>query len=169
MVGTRSNDTLLIRDEDDLRNYDEVCLRIDYDTSITVATKRVFVVGRKSISSSLKELAHSFGLKWIFGTSRSGKTIKCNRASRKSKYSHQGLRRTTSITCGCKWSIYFFDVIENYHKITDHEVITSVIPVHNNTCDPAYVCQLDLCPIRSGNCKRCGDDFLREIMVQNGY
>ena len=63
MAGTRSNDALLIRDEEDLRNSDEVCLQIDSDTSFEVVTKRVFVVGHKFILSDLKELAHSFGLK----------------------------------------------------------------------------------------------------------
>ena len=145
MAGTRSNVALLIRDEDDLRNCDEVCLRIDSDTSVEVATKTVYDVGHKFILSDLKELAHAFGLQWIFCTSRSGKTITCNRASRKSKYSHQGLRRTTSITCGCKWSIYFLSVIKHHHKITDPVVITRVIPVNYNTCDPKYVGQIVLC------------------------
>ena len=43
MTGTRSNDALLIRDVDDLRNCDEVRLRIDSDTSVEVATKRVVI------------------------------------------------------------------------------------------------------------------------------
>ena len=102
MAGTRSNDALLIRDEDDICTCDEVCLRIDSDTSVEVATKRVFVVSHKFILSDLKELAHTFGLKWNFCTSRSDKAIKSNRASRKLKYSHQGLRKAISITCGCK-------------------------------------------------------------------
>ena len=90
MAGTRLNNPLLIRDEDGLRNCDEMCLHIDSDTSVEVATKRVFVVGRKFILSDLKELAHSIGLKWNVCTFRSGFTIKCNRTSRKSKYSYQG-------------------------------------------------------------------------------
>ena len=44
MAGTRSNDALLIRDEDDLRNCDEVCLRIDSDTYVEVATKRYLLL-----------------------------------------------------------------------------------------------------------------------------
>ena len=75
MSGTRSNDALLIRDEEDLRNSDEVCLQIDSDTSFEVVTKRVFVVGHKFILSGLKELDHSFSLKWNFYISRSGKAI----------------------------------------------------------------------------------------------
>ena len=43
MTGTRSNDALLIRDVDDLHNCDEVRLRIDSDTSVEVATKRVVI------------------------------------------------------------------------------------------------------------------------------
>ena len=43
MAGMRSNDALLIRDVDDLRNCDEVRLRIDSDTSVEVATKRVVI------------------------------------------------------------------------------------------------------------------------------
>ena len=89
MSGTRSNDALLIRDEDDRRNCDEICLRIDSDTSVEVVTKIVFIVGHKYILSDLKELVSAFSLKWNVCTSRPGKTIKCNRASRKLKYSHQ--------------------------------------------------------------------------------
>ena len=48
MEGTRLNDSLLIRDEDGLRNCDETCLYIDSDTSVEVATKRVCVVGQGS-------------------------------------------------------------------------------------------------------------------------
>ena len=107
LAGTRLNYPLLIRDEDSLRNCDEICLYIDSDTSVKVATKRVFVVGHKFILSDLKVLAHSFGLKCFFCTFRSGFTIKYNRTSRKSKYLHQGLRSTASITCGCEWSIRF--------------------------------------------------------------
>ena len=44
MAGTRSNDALLIRDEDGLRNCDEVCLRIDSDTYVEVATKRYLLL-----------------------------------------------------------------------------------------------------------------------------
>ena len=57
-------------------------------------------------------------------------------------------------------------VIKNHHKITDPVVITSVIPVHHNTCDPTYVGQLALCRTRYGDYKRCGDKNIREIMVQ---
>ena len=101
IVGTRLNDPLSIRDEDGLCDCDEICLHIDFDTSVEVATKRVFVVDHKYILSDLKELAHSFGLKWNVCTFRSGFTIKCNRASRKSKNLYQGLRSTASVTCGC--------------------------------------------------------------------
>ena len=49
MAGTRLNDPLLIRDEDGLRNCDEMCLHIDSDTSVEVPTKREFIVGHKFI------------------------------------------------------------------------------------------------------------------------
>ena len=75
MAATRSNDALLIRYEDELRNYDEGCLRINFDTSVEVATKRVFGVGHKFILSDLKELAYTFGLKWNVCALRSVKTI----------------------------------------------------------------------------------------------
>ena len=83
LAETRLNDLLLIRDEDGVRNCDEICLHIDSDTSVEVATKRVFVVGHKFILSYLKELAHFFSLKWNYCNFRSGFTIKCNRVSRK--------------------------------------------------------------------------------------
>ena len=160
------NNLLLIRDEDGLRNYDEICHYIDAATSIEVATKRAFVVDHKFILSDLKELAHSFGLKRIFCTFRSVFTIECNCASRKSKYLHQELRSTTSITYGCDWSILFMGVINCYYKITDSVVITSVSAMYSNTCDLTYRGPLVLCRTRSGDYKRCGDKFIREVMVQ---
>ena len=54
---------LLISLEDVLRNFDEVCLRIDSDTYIKDATNRIFVVVQKIILSDLKKLTHFFGLK----------------------------------------------------------------------------------------------------------
>ena len=101
MTGTKSNVALSIRDEDDLRNCDEVYLRIDSDTSIEVATNRVFVVGNNYIVYALKKLTHSLGLKWYFCTSRSGKAIKYNGITRPVSRVNQGLMNVTSITCGC--------------------------------------------------------------------
>ena len=47
MAGERVVGDLLIRDGDDdvLRNLNDICLRIDSDTSVEVVTERVFVVG----------------------------------------------------------------------------------------------------------------------------
>ena len=118
MAGTRLCDSLLIRDEDDLRNCDEIYLHIDSSTPIEVATKRVFAVVHKFILSDLKELAHFFGQKWNVCTFISGLTIKGNRASRKSNYLHQRLRSTTSITCGYEWIIRFMGVIKSHYNIT---------------------------------------------------
>ena len=66
MTGTISNVVLMVRDEDGLRNYGEICLRINYDTFVEVVTNRVFVIVDKFILSDLKKLAHSFSLKWHF-------------------------------------------------------------------------------------------------------
>ena len=90
MTGTKSNVALSIRDEDDLRNCDEVYLRIDSDTSIEVATNGLFIVGHKFILSYLKKLAHYFGLKWYFCTSRSCKAIKYNGVTRPGSRVNQG-------------------------------------------------------------------------------
>ena len=109
MAGERVACDLFIRnvDGDVLRNSDDMCLRIDSDTSVEVATKRVFGVGHIYILDDLRQLAKSFGLAWQFCTARSGKAINCNRDNRKSNYSKMGVRRSTSINCGCKWSIRF--------------------------------------------------------------
>ena len=47
MAGERVVCDLLIMNVDDdvLRNSDDICLRIDSDTSVEVATERVFVLG----------------------------------------------------------------------------------------------------------------------------
>ena len=57
-------------------------------------------------------------------------------------------------------------VIKSHYNITDSVVITSVSIMHYNTCDPAYSGQLVLCRTRSSDYKRCGDEVIREIMVQ---
>ena len=57
---------LFIRDGDDdvLRSSNDICLRIDSDTTVEVATERVFVVGHIYIYilDDLRQLAKSFGL-----------------------------------------------------------------------------------------------------------
>ena len=130
---------LLISSEDVLRNCDEVCQRIDYDTSIADATNRVSVIGHKLILSYLKILSHSFGLRWNFCTSRSSRTIKCNRATRHGSRVNQGLRNVTSITCGCDCNIRFRSTYRSNNNISDHVIITGVNSVHSNTCDLSYV------------------------------
>ena len=85
MVGERVIGDLLIRDDDVLRNSDDVCLLIDSDTSVEVATERVFVVGHKYVLEDLKELVKYFGLAWKFCTARSSKAINFNRDNYKSK------------------------------------------------------------------------------------
>ena len=79
MTGERVVCDLLIRNVDDdvLRNSDNICLRIYSDTSVEVATARVFVVGHIYIYilDDLRQLAKYFGLAWQFCTARSGKAI----------------------------------------------------------------------------------------------
>ena len=45
-------------------------------------------------------------------------------------------------------------------------VITRVIPSHSDSCDPTNVDQLVLCRSWSGAYARCGDEVLKEIIVQ---
>ena len=131
--------------------------------SIKAATKRVFVVGDRYLLSDLKKLAKYFGLKWNFITQRTGARFLCNRANRRSK-GNVGPRKYSSITCGCEWGIRFVVFMKN--KIQLHDVITGVDPVHSNSCDLTYVDQFVICRIRSGNYARCGDEVIREVMVQ---
>ena len=85
MTGTKSKVALLIRSENDLRisaevclpidsdssvevatngvNIDEVCLRIGSDISVEAVTNRIFIVGHRFILSDLKKLARSFGMR----------------------------------------------------------------------------------------------------------
>ena len=77
MAGERVVCDLLIRnvDDDALRNSDDICFRIDSDTSVEVATERIFVVGYMYVLDDLRHLAKYFGLAWQFCTARSGKAI----------------------------------------------------------------------------------------------
>ena len=110
---------LLIRDNDGLlvngsvlRDYADICPRLESDVSIEAATKRVFVVGDRYILSHLKKLAKSFGLKWNFITQRTGARFLCNRAYRRLK-GKVGPRKYSSITCGCEWGIRFVGYMKN--------------------------------------------------------
>ena len=111
-------------------------------------------------------MAHSFGFRWDFCTSKSGRTIKCNRATRHGSRVNQGLRIYTSISCGCGWSIRFRGIYRDNNKISDPVIITGVNLVHSNTRAPSYIEQFVLSRTRSGDYKRCGDEVLRDIMVQ---
>ena len=123
MIGTKSKVAVLITSENDVyvndevcmnidsdspvevatngANVDEVCLRINSNISVEVVTNRVFVVGRRFILSYLKKLTRSFGMRWNFYNVRSGIAIKCNRSTRYGSRVGQGLRNFTSIACGC--------------------------------------------------------------------
>ena len=82
------------------------------------------------IFDDLRQLAKSFCLVWQFCTARSGKTINCNRANRKSKYTKMGIRRSTSINYACKWSIRFLEVVKCKHTTSDTVVILIHICSH---------------------------------------
>ena len=149
-----------------LRSSNDICLRVDSDITVEVATVRVFAVGHVYILDDLRQLAKSFGLAWQFCTTQYGRSITCNRANRKSSYSSLGIRRSTSISCGCKWSIRFLHVVKYNNKSSDPVVITRATPTHSDTCDLLNIDQLVLCRSRSGAYPRCGDEVLKEIMVQ---
>ena len=148
-----------------LRRSNDICLRVGSVITVEVATVRIFAVRHVYILDDLRQLAKSFGLAWQFCTARSGMSITCNRANRKSSYSGLGVRRSTSISCGCKWSIRFLGVVKCNNKSSDPVEITRVTPSHSDTCDPLNVDQLVLCRSRSGAYARCGDEILKEIMV----
>ena len=82
------------------------CFRVEGD-SVEEATNRIFKVGERFILSDLKELCHGFGLKWNFASSRNGKKICFNRASRGIYYVSCGIRKSSSITCGCSLLVRF--------------------------------------------------------------
>ena len=56
------------------------CFRIERE-SVKEATNRMY-----------KELCRNFGLEWNFASTRSGKTISCNRCSRRTSYVGSGIR-----------------------------------------------------------------------------
>ena len=144
---------LFIRDGDDdiLCSSNDICLRIDSDTTVEVATERIFVVEHiyMYILDDLRQLAKSFGLAWQFCTARSGRARNCNRVNRKSSYTNLGISRSTSIICGCKWIIRFLGDVKCNHTTSNPVVITRVIPSHYDSCEPTNVDSLVLCRSRS--------------------
>ena len=161
-------DDLFIRDGDDnvLRRSNDICLRIESDTTVEVATKRVFVVRHIYTLDDLRHLAKYFGLVWQLYTARSGRVINFNRVNRKSSYTDLGVRISISINCGCKWSICLLGIVKCNYTTSDSVVITRVIPRHSDSCNPTNVDQFNLCRSQSGAYTRCGDEVLKEIMMQ---
>ena len=78
------------------------CFRIA-DESVEEATYRVFKIGDISVLVYLKDLCRRFGLEWNFVSRSSGKTITCNRTSHTSSFVISGIRKSSSIVCGCGW------------------------------------------------------------------
>ena len=136
------------------------------DESVEEASCRVFKVGDISLLVDLKDLCRRFGLEWCFVTTRSGKSITCNRASRTSSFVHSGIRKSSSIMCGCDWMVRFRAVDYKKYSSTDPVVITEVRGAHSNTCNPAVLDQFVLSRTRAGIYKKCNDHSLQEIMVQ---
>ena len=75
------------------------------DYSVEMFTKRIFRIGDVHVLFDLKSMAHQFGMKWNFITTRNGRRISCNRAIRHCNRKCQGLRKGSSINCGCDWVI----------------------------------------------------------------
>ena len=136
------------------------------DESVEEATCRVFKIGDISILVDLKDLCRRFGFEWSFVTRRSGITIVCNRASLSSSYINSGIRKCTSISCGCDWLVCFRGV--DWEKCTNSDpvIITGVCGAHSNTCNPAFLDQFVLSRTRAGIYKKCSDHSLQEVMVQ---
>ena len=135
------------------------------DESVEEATSRVFKIGDISVLVDLKDLCRRFGLEWTFVSRRSGKTITCNH-SRTSSCVASGIRKSSSIMCGCGWLVRFRG--GEWKKCTncDPVIITEVCGVHSNTCNPAFVNQFVLSRTRAGVYKKCADHSLQEVMVQ---
>ena len=114
------------------------CFRIA-DESVEEATYRVFKIGDISVLVGLKNLCRRFGLEWNFVSRRSGKTITCTRASRTSSFVNSGIRKSSSIVCGCGWLVRFRGVEWQKCTNSDPVIITGVCGVHSNTCNPAVL------------------------------
>ena len=82
------------------------CFRV-VDESVELATEWIFKVGDIFVLSDLQDLVRRFGLAWNFVSSRNGRKLTCNRASRSSPYISTGVRKSSSIVCGCGWLVRF--------------------------------------------------------------
>ena len=63
------------------------------------------------------------------------------------------------------WS-RFLGIIRNDTKLLDYVEITDVNDEHSNSCVPSYVDQYIISRSRSSEYKYCGDEVLRNIMIQ---
>ena len=89
------------------------CFRVE-GKSVEETTNRMFKVGDRFILSNLKIVYRSFVLEWNFVSSRN-----CNRPSCKISYVSCGIRKSSSITCGCSW-LHRFKAVE-YDKCANKE------------------------------------------------
>ena len=119
-----------------------------------------------SLLDDLKELVRRFGLEWNFVSTRSGKSITCNRASRTSSFVNSGIRKSSSIVYGCSWLVRFRGVEWQKFTNSDPVIISGVCGVHSNTCNSAVLDQFVLPRTGTGIYKKCADHSLQEVMVQ---
>ena len=83
-----------------------------------------------------------------------------------SSFVASGIRKPSSIVCGCGWLVRFRGV--EWKKCTNYDpvIIIGVCENHSNICNPAFVDQFVLSRTRAGIYKKCVDHSLQEVMVQ---
>ena len=126
---------------------------------------RVFKIGDIFVLVDWKDLCRRFGIEWNFVSRRSGNTITCNRASRTSSFVASGIRKSSSIVCGCGWLVRFRGVEWQKCTNSDPVIITGVCGVHSNTWNHTSVDQFLLSRTRAGIYKKYTDHYLQELMA----
>lgn len=78
MVFSVDNDCKILLDNTTIH---EKVLRLDSDTLIDETSNRIFKIDHLYVISQLRDLTHSFGIKWNFVTVRTGTKFVRNRVS----------------------------------------------------------------------------------------
>ena len=119
--------------------------RLELDNSLCSATHRLFKVCDIYILSSFEKLVVQ---KLVI--SRSGASLRCNRATRPdSSATKPILRISSSIVYGCDWCFRFNWVVPGKRQGGDKVKIIYICRSHNNTCGSSSVDQLALAGTRA--------------------
>ena len=105
-------------------------------------------------------------MKWFFITVRSGGRILCNRVNRYGNRQSQGVRKWSSIICGCDWVVKFKLLDHKKYTLSDSVEIVHASGIHSNASDPTFRDQYIVTRTKADECKQFTDFTLQKVVHQ---